>query len=356
MRSKKERPPELKELCGTLHLHTRYSDGGIHISELIEAAQSLRLDFIGVTDHMSVQGKEEGYEGFHDDLFVLVGYEHHDARKLNHYLAFGVDTVVSAAQRPQHYIDEIRKQGGIGFLAHPTEKRNYFKQYPPYPWVDWQVYGYDGIEIWNQMSEWVESLKSWFSYIRIFYPRRFLNTVPKKLLQKWDSFNKMRFVSGIGGVDAHTIHIGPRWFGLQIFPIRVELQGIRTHLLIPSATDDAQHKQALLHAMRNGHGFVSNYRRGDARGARMYFKDDKRITMCPGNHHYVPRLPGTLSVELPEAAQIKLLRNGAVAAAVEGTQACFPIHQQGVYRIEVFRGQNAWIYSNPFPLGEYPFS
>ncbi|MFP4416958.1 MAG: PHP domain-containing protein [Chitinispirillaceae bacterium] len=357
MKTKILPPAEMKELCGTLHLHTRYSDGGVHISELIEAAQSLNLDFIGVTDHMSLGAKSDGYEGFHQALFVLVGYEHHDSRKLNHYLAFGVDSV-STMQKPQQYIDATKKQGGVGFLAHPAEKRNYFRQYPPYPWVDWQASGYDGIEIWNQMSEWVENLKSRLSYIRIFYPRRFLGTVPENLLYKWDALNKQRFVSGIGGVDAHTIQIGPSWFGLRIFPIRVELQGIRTHVWIPRQVKDDKenYKQVLLSKLRDGNGFISNFRRGDARGAQMIFQDAKGVRLCPGKHQYVPRLPGVLTVSIPAPASITLIRNGSAVAAVEGTDARFPIRRQGVYRLEVFKRRNAWIYSNPFPIGEYPFN
>ncbi len=357
MKQKNEDRSVYKELCGALHLHTRYSDGGISISELVSAAKSLNLDFIGVTDHMTLQGKHDGYEGFHGSCFVLVGYEHHDERKLNHYLAFGVNKVEISSKKPQQYIDAIKNQGGIGFLAHPTEKRHYFKQYPPYPWVDWQVTGYDGIEIWNQMSDWVENLKTFLSYIRIFYPRRFLSTVPEKLLKKWDSINKVRFVSAVGGVDAHTIQIGPRWFGLKIFPIRVELQGIRTHVFIPATpkSNQVSFKYDLLNAMRNGHGFISNFRRGDARTTRIVYRDQKGRETLPGRHVNSPKIPGVINIQLPESAHIKMLRNGIQIAAVEGNHGRFPIHRQGVYRIEVFKGRKAWIYSNPFPIGEYPF-
>ena len=152
-----------REITGAIHLHTTYSDGGITIKELINAAKTVGLNFIIVTDHMTLRGLDEGYEGLTDNLCVLVGYEHHDPHKKNHYLALGVDQVFNPSLKPQSYINEIKKAGGIGFLAHPAEKRNYFGSLPPYPWTDWEVDGFDGIEIWNQMSDWVENLKSWMS-------------------------------------------------------------------------------------------------------------------------------------------------------------------------------------------------
>ena len=83
-----------REITGAIHLHTTYSDGGITIKELINAAKTVGLNFIIVTDHMTLRGLDEGYEGLTDNLCVLVGYEHHDPHK-NHYLALGVDQVLT---------------------------------------------------------------------------------------------------------------------------------------------------------------------------------------------------------------------------------------------------------------------
>ena len=345
------------ELCGAIHLHTTFSDGGVHYPALIAAAKDVGLDYIVVTDHASLEGRNAGYDGFSDKLLVCVGYEHNDANNINHYLALGCNTVVNYHETPQGYIDRIKAQGGIGFIAHPIEVRHYFDNYPPYPWKEWNATGFDGIELWNQMSDWLENLRSRLHFVKLFYPRRFLVEVKKELLARWDNLNRQRFVSGIGGVDAHSMKMrfGPFW--LTIFPIKVELKGIRTHVYLDRSLpqDDAAAAQAmLLAALGNGNGFVSNYRRGNAQGTRIFLVDAKGRVCPPGLSTDEPKLPGRLIVSIPEKAAMRLVRNGEHVAEAGGRNAEFGISSGGVYRIEVYKGKYAWIYSNPFPVGRYP--
>ena len=345
------------EIIGAIHIHTRFSDGEVDFPELVSAAKEVGLDFIAVTDHMSLEGKDKGYEGFHDNLIVLIGYEHNDSNDKNHYLAMGIDTVIKEQDSPQKYIDLIRSAGGIGFLAHPAEERQYFKKYPSYPWTEWDVSGYDGIEVWNHMSEWVENLKNWRSFIRIFYPRRFLKGIPPGLLKKWDELNRKRFISGIGGVDAHTFNYGKGIFKFQIFPIKVELKGIRTHLYVSGNLSDNTFEDAkniFLRALKNGNGFISNFRQGDAKGTELLLRYPDNTLVPPGYSEASPSLPAVLCISTPIEGEIRIIRNGTLVNKEIGTQHQFDITENGLYRIEVFRNDKAWIYSNPFPIGSYP--
>jgi hypothetical protein len=324
---------------------------------MIDAAKQVSLDYLVITDHMTMKAREQGLEGFSGKLFVCVGYEHNDTINQNHYLAIGAQTVVKPFGKPQEYIDKIKEQGGIGFLAHPLEKRNFFTKYPPYPWTAWDATGFDGLELWNQMSDWLENLKCWLDFIRLFYPRRFLKQIEPDMLAKWDLLNKDRFVSGMGGVDAHTQKI---WFGfipLTIFPIKVELKGIRTHLYfnqtLPSK-DPACAKTMLLSALKNGRGFISNYRRCDARGTQIMLHAADGTCHAPGIPEKEVVLPAQLMVKIPQQATIKLIKNGNHVDTISGTSAEFSISSNGLYRIEVFRGSYGWIYSNPFCVGRYP--
>lgn len=347
-----------KEICGAIHLHTTYSDGGTTFEEMIDAARQVKLDYIIVTDHMSLGGLYDGYEGFNGDLCVLVGYEHHDFQKKNHYLALGVNKVFNESNHPQNYIDDVKNCGGIGFLAHPAEKRNYFGNLPPYPWTAWDTIGYDGIEIWNQMSDWVENLKSWTSIIKLLYPRRFLGAPPPELLYRWDNINRNRFVSCIGGVDAHTIRVGIGFMSLKVFPIKVELKGIRTHIFIEGNNKEQiefnRQKLNILNAIKNGHGFISNFRRGDARGTKIYLRYKDGSMFLPGKHQQFHSLPAQITVEIPEKAKIILIADGVAVKHVNGCNAVFDLEKNGLYRIEVYKRSKAWIYSNPFPVGSYP--
>jgi hypothetical protein len=349
--------PKIYELCGALHLHTTFSDGSVDFPALIASAKEVGLDFIVVTDHLSLKGREKGYEGFSDDLFVFIGYEHNDINNLNHYLVLGTDIVVRVHDKPQKYIDAIKKKNGIGFIAHPVEKRHYFKDYPAYPWNDWNVQGFDGIELWNQMSDWLEKLKSWLNFFSLFYPRRFLVSAEKDILRRWDEYNRDVFKSGIGGVDAHTMKIKLWLFQLTIFPIKVELKGIRTHVYLSEPmpkSDGGKARELLLDALKNGRGFITNFRRGNAKGTRIFIEYSNGLTSFPGPQAPEGILPAFLRVQLVDKAEIRFIKNGKIVHTAMGLCEEFKIVDKGLYRIEVFKGNNAWIYSNPFPVGTYP--
>jgi hypothetical protein len=351
---------QFHEVCGAIHLHTKYSDGGVDYPELIAIAKEIDLDYIVVTDHMTLKGRQEGYEGFSDNLCVVVGYEHNDMNNINHYLALGVTKVAQSGVPAQHYIDEIKKDGGIGFIAHPIERRYYFKDYPAYPWNSWDATGFDGIELWNQMSDWLENLRSWLNFFRLFYPRRFLKKIDNEIIRRWDEYNRVSFMSGIGGIDAHTKKTKIGIFRLTVFPIKVELKGIRTHLFLNeplSRENPERSREILLSALKNGRGFISNFRRNDARGTRFFieFSDGKLLPPgFNGRKNAAPALPACIHVQLVEMARINLFRNGILYRQTTGSNAQFEIDSQGLYRIEVSKGENVWIYSNPFPVGAYP--
>ncbi|MDR0331780.1 MAG: hypothetical protein LBH93_08750 [Chitinispirillales bacterium] len=352
----------LTEICGCIHLHTTFSDGGCGYGAIIAAAGGAGLDYICVTDHMTLEGKRAGFDGPRDGgIFVLVGYEHNDNDNRNHYLAFGVNKTAEDSTDPQKYINRVKQLGGIGFLAHPAEKRNYIADLPPYPWTRWDATGFDGIEIWNQISDWMEQLRGWHSFTKLFRPNRSIGGAPTELLRKWDAMNGERFVSAIGGVDAHSRKFKKGPFSYVIFPINVELRGIRTHLFVDKSEwgDKSKMSGALISAMRDGRGFMSNFSRGDARGCKMFLRDETGAIQYPGRQtppYAAPSFPITMNVELTRKAKITLVRNGKPIQSQKAKSASWTIVDKGVYRIEAHRGRKAWIYSNPFPIGGYPFT
>jgi hypothetical protein len=110
-------------------------------------------------------------------------------------------------------------------------------------------------------------------------------------------------------------------------------------------------ERALLKSLRDGRGFVSNYRRGDARGARFYYRElQSERRWWPGRSLEQIHLPGFMHVELPERAQIRLVRDGNVVASSSGRTVSLPVREPGVYRIEAYRKRGAWVYTNPFRL------
>jgi len=61
----------------------------------------------------------------------------------------------------------------------------------------------------------------------------------------------------------------------------------------------------------------------------------------------------TLCARTPQAAQIRLLRDGQVVAVAESSELSHSIELPGVYRVEASLDAKAWIYSNPVYLRTY---
>ena len=79
------------EYVGAIHIHSTYSDGTGEIPDIARAASEVGLDFIMLSDHNSLKAKKDGWEGWRDDVMVLIGYEINDRDDRNHYLACGLD-------------------------------------------------------------------------------------------------------------------------------------------------------------------------------------------------------------------------------------------------------------------------
>ena len=141
---------------GAIHMHTTESDGTRPFEEVVEIGRKSGLDFMMVTDHMTLIDRERGKEGLYGKTLVLIGYEHNDLADTHHYLIFASPKVYPNDMTAKEYVAQAAKDKAIGIMAHPDEIRNKLTDYPPYPWNDWTVEGFTGIELWNQMSEWME--------------------------------------------------------------------------------------------------------------------------------------------------------------------------------------------------------
>ncbi|MCZ6701408.1 MAG: PHP domain-containing protein, partial [Ignavibacteria bacterium] len=137
------------EYVGAIHMHSIYSDGSGEVPQIARFADEVGLDYIILTDHNTLRALDEGYENWYGNMLCLVGSELNDKENKNHYLAFGINKTYSTRISAKEYVRKVKEDGGIGFLAHPHEKRRHMKEHPPYPWVEWNTEDFDGIEIWN---------------------------------------------------------------------------------------------------------------------------------------------------------------------------------------------------------------
>ena len=247
--------------------------------------------------------------------------------------------------------------GGFGIIAHPAEKRNFSEAYPPYPWTDWDVDGFDGIEIWNQLSEWAEGVTPLNIMWRILHPLRSIRFPVWETLERWDKLNRERRVVGLGGIDVHGYRLKVLGFiPLEVYPYKVQFRSIRTHLLIkeplrketPLSFEEAE--RAVFEALAMGRCFVSNFRVGDGKGFRFWAETGgKEFSM--GSR--IPRLGEvTFQIRSPLSGDIRLLHDGQEVERVRGEGLTHWTDRAGVYRVEVFRKRRGWIYTNPIVVTE----
>jgi hypothetical protein len=345
-------PPEqaLHYAPGALHIHTHYSDGSGSFPEVIAAARAAGLRWIIITDHDSLEGRD--YAGWHDGVLVIVDHEITPER--NHFLALGLSETVAASLPPQEFIDEVYNRGGFGIIAHPDERvANPFKAI--YRWDDWQVDGPRmrdgasvGIELWNLMSDWGESLTPRNRFLHFFVPTLGLNGPTPATLDWWDRLNMQgRRTFGVGGVDAHAFKRRVPWGEAEIFPYRWIFGTLTNYLLLdaPLSNDATIATTQVYAALRQGRSYFVNRLDGDA----------PRITFSAtrGNEQHTMGAvvaagpePLLLTADVGRNAFVRLIANGELLAS--GIRHLRQSVTAGaVYRLEAYVGGKPWLFTNP---------
>ena len=347
------------EYQGVIHIHSTYSDGSGTIPEIIKAAQEVDLDFIIVTDHNTNQARKDGYEGWHNNLLLIVGYELNDKNDQNHYLVLGLDNVPEDYSDAKYYVDYVEQNNGIGFLAHPLEKRDKAGDIPAYPWTRWDIENYTGIEIWNHMSEWVEGLTEKNKINMVIHPLKSINAPSVDILRLWDTVNVKRVVPAIGSVDAHaTKHPLGGVISLEIFAYKILFKSIRTHVFLEDSFEyrNSQsfdlYKKQVIKALQDGNSFISNYYHGDAKGFRFFASSKGKKYIMGSSFKKESNDIVDFLIQVPSVAEIRLLKNGEVIYQTNGMEVFFSTSDFGNYRVEVLKEKKGssfskgWIFSN----------
>ncbi len=332
---------------GCLHLHTTHSDGSKPLSQIIPIAQREKLDFLLVTDHMTIAAREEGLQGWHDSLLVGIGYEHNDPADTHHYLIFGSSKTYAPSLSAQGYVSAAKSENALGIIAHPDEVRRK-KKYPPYPWTDWSVEGFDGIEIWNQMSEWTERVTNWNILPSGLHQSWSLIRPPAATLARWDERAQNGKCVGVAGADAHAfrVMIGP--FTLHVFPYRKHFRALRTvvHLTEPLSQDSHVALRQLYEAIRAGQVWFGNRLLGAFEEATVEVISASRSVAITDQIKLKPDLH--FKVVLPHMTSIGLIKDGTCILESEDDRLTIPITSVGLYRLQFWLGERAWFFTNHF--------
>jgi hypothetical protein len=354
----------MNELVVNIHMHTRYSDGhGTH-ADIVRAALQAGLDVVIVTDHnVWVNGPEDYYHEGNKRVLMMVGEEIHDTTRdpqKNHMLVIGAGRELAPfAQNPQRLLDAVSQAGGVAFLAHPVELSAPAIHEPDISWVDWNVQGYTGIELWNEMSEFKSYLKTKLHGLYYTYnPKRVARGPVDGMLDKWNELlAEGRRVVAIGGTDAHAfpVRLGP--LHRVLYPYEFHFRTVNTHLLVPQPLTGelGEDRLMILDAFRKGHAFIGYDLPASTQGFS-FTAHGMNSTACMGDE--VSAEKGiTFQIRLPQPThplptECCLLHGGKVVKTWRNKTLITHIATEpGVYRVEVYikylGKRRAWVFSNP---------
>ncbi len=368
---------------GALHIHSTFSDGSGELEEITRDARRAGLEWIGMTDHNTLAPAYRGFEGIHDGVVVVVGYEWTPERG-DHMLVYGEEAALGDAPldptlSPAEAIRILDARAALTHVAHPDERRGVaIPSLEPFPWRDWSVRGMGGIELWNYMSEWAERLTRRNRLLHVLLPGTGLQGPTERVLRWWDELNvpvppvaarrtsrrsrgssataPIRFAGGdrltvgVSGTDAHAFKVPAFGRTITIFPYRQVFQTFTNYLRLaePLPAEIAPARRMILSAIAEGRLYFANRRLGDARGLDLVaIAPDGRVA---GPGEALPWCPGTeLRASSPLRAALTLLRDGAVVARGRGSVAV-AAEGPGAYRLEARRFGEPWAYTNPVVL------
>lgn len=349
----------MNELIVNLHMHTRYSDGDGLFKDIIRAASKTGIDVAIVTDHNTlVQGVEQYFQIGDRKGLLLVGEEVHDQSRhpaKSHLLVLNCNREMATyASDPQILIEQVHSSHGLSFLAHPIDHDLKLTSDDDISWVDWNVRGYTGIELWNFFSEFRGKIKG--KVTALFYalfPQFIAQQPCTEILKKWDALlSAGKKVVAIGGSDAHALRL--RWGPLKkvIFPYEFHFETINTHVLVPNQLCGNLQidKKMIYAAIGAGRSFIGYDLPAPTFGFRFTAQSiGKSASM---GDEIIIKNGVTLQIRVPEIASVHLLRNGKIVKTWDDTQFCTYITSKpGIYRVEVyihFLGKlRGWIFSNP---------
>lgn len=333
---------EYVDLTCVVHVHSTHSDGTGTVEQIARAASRAGVQVVLLTDHDTLAGEP----GWYGDVLVLVG-EEVTPRNRDHFLAFDIERTVSPRLSGPEICAAVRAQGGFGFAAHPWSRGNERFKRGGYPWGDFDCL--DGVELWSFLNDTGERLRGVGDLARmIFAPQSIIGGPPEQNLRDWDRLCQSRRVVAIGGLDAHQ-------FGIRVrgrVPIRAmsyarTFRQLHTHVLVEDglAHDLGADRARVYAALREGRCYIANDEVADASG--FAFWADAPLSMG-AEGAFAAGIE--LHARLPRSADVRLIRNGAIAAEREAAELAHAVEAPGVYRIEASVGGRPWIYSNPIYL------
>ncbi|MCM3880661.1 MAG: CehA/McbA family metallohydrolase [Vicinamibacterales bacterium] len=347
---------------GAFHIHTVRSDGSGALDEIAAAASRAGLQFLIFTDHGDGTRPPEEPQ-YRSGVLCIDAAEISTAA--GHYIAIGMQqTPYPLAGEPRDVVEDVRRFGGVGVVAHPDSTK------PALQWYDWTV-PFDGIEWLNADSEWRNETTQRLGRALVEYPFRAVETLgslldrPEETLERWDRLTQDRRVFALAGADAHArlgrqeneaIGFRSGWFvRIPSYDVSFRTFSLRVALDRPFAGDARPDAAQLISAIRQGH--VSSSIDALATPAFVDFSASSGNESARAGDH-LPYVDGTASLVVrtnaPSDGTIVLRRNGRILAEHAAPELKYASADgRGAYRAEIYLSSSPgqppvpWLITNP---------
>jgi len=144
---------------------------------------------------------------------------------------------------------------------------------------------------------------------------------------------------------------------VEIFPYKVLFKSIHNHVLFPSPLVKGNSKQkiakskvAIYEALAYGRSFIANDYHANSKGFQFFIKSGKKKFSMGDYLDFSEKISLYVSLPVP-SADIKIVCNGDVIAEIQSDKIELEIKKPGVYRVEVYYFNKAWIFSNHIRVG-----
>ncbi|HPR17805.1 MAG TPA: PHP domain-containing protein [Candidatus Cloacimonadota bacterium] len=331
------------ELTGCIHNHSVYSyDGIISMARIIREAKLRELDYITINDHNTREALQDESYLKEKDLIIIVGAEVNDPEMNHHYLVFNSEKIIQNAE-VQDYVSYYRANEAIGFAAHPIERR-ISRRFRKYEWHNKEVDGFDGLEIWNYLSEWIGKMKPKMNGLfLVIFPSFFVVKPFREILNWWDKMNtEGKRKAGIGSVDAHTERMSKFGIEFKFLRHRTLYKALRTNVLIESPTP--VNESSILKALKNGNSYIVNYKNGNPFDFYAGISNGEINAILGEDIKFREGLK--FYFRLPAIARVSLYRDGIKLQSQTTEMGYFEIDSPGNYRLEITKWGRGWIYTN----------
>ena len=289
-----------------MHNHDTYSVSleVYPVKDMAEAARAKGIDVLSLTDYNSFSQSKECRGSSTADFLCIPGEEIANPF-YGHANAQFIHKKVYEFLTPQHWIDNVHRQGGMFFINHPY--LGIIQR-----WRDFNLKGYDGIEILNANK----------------IP---MDPVNVKAFDKWDELNrKGMHLYGIADSDAHTP------FAVGTYRDYVYASSFTVHDV------EKGFKKGMFY-VTNG-PMLSFTVNGNPMGSAVAIKKGRSIRIKASY------LPNAQSPEnAPVFQKMILFKDGYILMASDNPVVDYNYKpdNSGFYRIEIFTNNGGFAASNP---------